>query len=268
MDFNQVVGRERTFQYFLPYRPVERQKVQVVLEAARLSSRAVNVAFSKGIIAYRDSLTPDERELLKTPMSGALFDTAPVYIFWYLDLQVQQRAVLDRKWPTVPSGALQDVGAIGPPHGWSHRYVEEVVLPEIFGGIAQRTGADRGGNPDAGLAMGIGMLAALDEGLAACLAPFDEEGAKKVLRAPDHWEPVSAMFLGYPAESWEAGGQDPRSSWERMFFEQSPDQPFARDAAVTDAMRQAGLIQSQGTPPWRDQEVRALSRMLEGLIRK
>jgi len=262
MEFNAAVGRQRSFQYFLPWRPVERQKVQVILEAGRLASRAVNTAFSKAVVAYRDSLTSEEREALKTPLSAALFDTAPVVIFWYYDMDARRVAVEERKWPTVASGALVDIGALGPPHGWSHRYVQQVVLPEVLmPGLD--AGPQRGGNPDAGLAMAQGLLAALDEGLAATLAPFDEAGAKRVLHVPDTWEPVSAMFVGYPAESWEAAGQEPRPAFESMFFEQRADEPFRRDAAVVERMRAAGLIQRPAPVPWREREVRAMARMLE-----
>jgi hypothetical protein len=260
MEFFEVIGRGRTFQYFLPWRPVERQKVQIILEAARLSSRAVNVAFCKAIVAYRDALSLDERKALTVPVSETLFDLAPVYIFWFLDMDVQRRAIEEKKWPTVPSGALQDVGAIGPPHGWSHRYVEEVILPEIFGGRARQP--QPGGNPDAGLAMTQGLLAAFDEGLAATLVPFDEKGARQVLRVPDTWEPVQAMLVGYPAESWVAGGSDPRLPFEKVFFEQSTDQPFTRSEAVLEGLRSAGL-DTEEPPPWRDQEVRALSRIVD-----
>lgn len=261
MEFKQVIGRQRTFQYFLPWRPVERDKVQVVLEAGRLASRAVNTAFSKAIVANRDSLTPSERERLKTPLSGTLFDTAPVYIFWYFDMDSRRVAVQERKWPTVASGALVEIGALGPPHGWSHRYVQNVVLPEVLmPGLD--AGPQRGGNADAGLAMAQGLLAAYDEGLAACLAPFDEAGARDILCTPDTWEPVMAMFLGYPAESWEAAGQEPRSPFEEMFFEQHAATPFARDAAVEKSLQASGLIQRSAPVPWRQQEVRALSRML------
>lgn len=218
MEFKQSVGRQRSFQYFLPWRPVERQKVQVVLEAGRLASRAVNTAFSKAVVTYRDSLTDAEREKLKTPLSATLFDTAPVCILWYHDMDARRVAVQERKWPTVASGALVDIGALGPPHGWSHRYVQNVVLPEVLmPGLD--AGPQRGGNADAGLAMAQGLLAAFDEGLAAQLAPFDEAGAKEVLLVPDTWEPVTAMFLGYPADSWEAAGQEPRPPFESMFFE-------------------------------------------------
>ncbi len=264
MEFKEVVGKRRNFQFFLPYRPVERQKVQLILEAARLSSRAVNVPFSKAIVAYRDALSPDERSLLKTPLSAELFDVAPVVILWYNDMDARRRAIQEKQWPTVASGALIELGALGPPHGWSHRYVDEVVLPEVLmPGL--EAGPQRGGNPDAGLAMAQGLLAAYEVGLAATLAPFDEMGARKVLLTPDTWEPVTAMFVGYPAESWQAGGVEPRKPFEETFFEQTPDKPFPRDPKVTERLREQGLIQSEQTPPWREQEVRALTRMIRGL---
>ena len=262
MEFKQAVGRYRSFQYFLPWRPVERSKVQVVLEAARLSSRAVNVAFGKAIVAYRDALSSAERDALKAPLSAALFDVAPVYIFWYFDMDARRKAIDEKKWPTVASGALVDVGAIGPPHGWSHRYVQEVVLPEVLmPGL--EAGIQRGGNPDAGLAMAQGLLAAYDEGLAACLGPFAEEGGRRVLCAPETWEPVAAMFLGYPGESWSAAGQEPRKPFDEVFFDQCLERPFRRDPGVVEQLRGEGLIQDEKPPPWRSREVAALSRMLK-----
>ena len=262
MEFKKAVGGVRTYQYFEPWHPVERGKVQTILEAGRLASRAVNTAFSKAIVAYRDSLSVEERELFKTPLSAALFDVAPVVIFWYYDMDARRQAVEEKKWPTVASGTLVGIGALGPPHGWSHRYVQQVVLPEVLT-PGLEAGPQRGGNPDAGVGMAQGLLAALDEGLAVCLAPFDEEGARKVLRPPETWEPVTAMFVGYPAESVEAAGQEPRPDFESMFFEQSPDQPFVRDDAVTARLREQGLIQRAAPVPWRRPEARALSRMLE-----
>ncbi len=110
--------------------------------------------------------------------------------------------------------------------------------------------------------MAQGLLAAVDEGLAACLAPFNEAGAKEVLRVPDTWEPVSAMFVGYPAESSEAAGQEPRPPFESMFFEQNASEPFVPDARVTEKVREAGMVQRAAPVPWREREVRALSRML------
>lgn len=43
MEFKEVVGRRRSIRYFLPWRPVERDKVQTILEAARLVSRMLGL---------------------------------------------------------------------------------------------------------------------------------------------------------------------------------------------------------------------------------
>src|SRR5690606_22117057 len=104
------------------------------------------------------------------------------------------------------SGALQDTGAIGPGHGWSRKYVEQVILPEVLT-PGLESGPQRGGNPDASLAMQQAYLAAVDEGLGACLVPFDEDAARRLFGVPEAWEPVLAMMLGYSVESPEAGGQ-------------------------------------------------------------
>jgi nitroreductase len=261
MEFMEAVGRHRTFQYFESWRPVERQKIQVVLEAGRLASRAVNTAFSKAIVAYRDELSPEERGLLKTPFSAALFDIAPAWVFWYHDMDARRVAVETKKWPTVASGTLVQIGALGPPHGWSHRYVQQVILPEVLT-PGLDAGPQRGGNADAGVAVAQGLLAAYDEGLAACLAPFNEEAARTLFRVPETWEPVTAMFLGYPAESFEAAGQEPRPPFESMFFEQSAAEPFVPDPALAAGFRAAKLIQREAPVPWRKSEVAALSRML------
>ncbi len=36
MEFKHVVGNRRSIRYYLPYRPVEKSKIQTILQAARL----------------------------------------------------------------------------------------------------------------------------------------------------------------------------------------------------------------------------------------
>lgn len=59
MEFKQVVGNRRTIRFFDPNRPVEEEKIQVMLEAANRASRAVNADFAKAIVCYRDELTDE-----------------------------------------------------------------------------------------------------------------------------------------------------------------------------------------------------------------
>lgn len=259
MEFRRVVGSMRQVRFFEAERAVEREKIQVVLQAARIASRAVNVPWAKAIVVYRDQLTADERDALKTPFATVEFDLAPVYMLWYHDMDARRTAIEGSRYPAVASGALQDIGAIGPAHGWSHRYVQEVILPEVLT-PGLESGPQRGGNADASLAMQQACLAAVDEGLGTCLLPFNEQAAREILGAPDAWEGIMALLLGYSVESPEAGGQPPRPAWESMFFDGSLERPFRRDPEVTAELERDGMIQDPGPFEWRRAEVRALSR--------
>ena len=268
MEFTQVLGRQRTFHYFASWRPVEREKIQAMLEAARRASRGMNCPFFKAIVVYRDQLTQEERDRLKTPWARAEFDLAPVYILWYHDTESLREHVDGLKPPTVPSGALQDAAVMAPLLGWSRRFLHEVILPELLmPGVRAAQNRDAGpptrsGNADAAMAMEQAVLCAFDEGLAATLVPFDEEGARAVLDAPATWEPVMAILVGYPAESWEAGGQAPRPAFREMFFEGSTERPWERDPEVVERPRADGLVQAEAPVAWRDAEMRGLDRML------
>ena len=260
MDFFRVSGSRRSVRYFDPDRAVERYKIETIGHATRLASRAMNVPWGKGVVVYRNSLTDEERNGLKTPFAGAEFDLAPVYLFWYSDLAAREDALQGVHYPTVPSGALQDTAVYGPPHGWSQRYVERVVVPQVLmPGLGNRV---RGGNADTAMALMQGYLAAVDEGLGACLVPFDEEGARRIVDVPQDIEPAAALLIGYAAESTEAGGQRPHGAWDESFFNGDTNTPYPRDAEVTARLEAEGLLQTPAPLPWRRDEVRALSRGL------
>ena len=260
MDYFRVLGSRRSVRYFDPDRPVERDKIETIGHATRLASRAMNVPWGKGVVVYREALSEEERNGLKTPFAEVEFDLAPVYLLWYSDLAAREDALQGVHYPTVPSGALQDVAVYGPPHGWSQRYVERVVVPQVLmPGLGNRV---RGGNADTGMALMQGYLAAVDEGLGACLVPFDEAGARRVVDVPEYFEPAAALLIGYAAESPEAGGQRPHGAWEECFFDADTNTPFPRDSKVTAKLEEAGLLQTAAPLPWRDDEVRALSRGL------
>ena len=260
MDYFRVLGSRRSVRYFDPDRPVERDKIETIGHATRLASRAMNVPWGKGVVVYREALSEEERNGLKTPFAGVEFDLAPVYLLWYSDLAAREDALQGVHYPTVPSGALQDTAVYGPPHGWSQRYVERVVVPQVLmPGLGNRV---RGGNADTGMALMQGYLVAVDEGLGACLVPFDEAGARRVVDVPEYFEPAAALLIGYPAESPEAGGQRPHGAWEECFFDADTNTPFPRDSQVTAKLEAAGLLQTAAPLAWRDDEVRALSRGL------
>lgn len=256
MEFKEVVGRRRSIRYFLPYRPVEREKIQAILEAARLASCAVNASWLRAIVVERDKLPAETLNMLKTPVSAVNLELAPVHIYFYADLGAVPRS----RGATLKE--LVDVGALNPSHGWSHKFVEEFVWPQILEPMTKSPLQHSvGAAADCGVAICQALLCAVDEGLGVCLSAFNPGIAKQAFAVPDDWLPIYVLLVGYPAESWEAGGQRPRPPFEELYFEGQYGRPFQRDEAVVEKLKEAKMIQAPAPLPWRKEEVRALARM-------
>lgn len=255
MEYKQVIGARRSIRYFQPYRPVEREKIQTILEAARICSQAVNSNWAKAIVVNRDELSEEDREALKTPTTTAQLDLAPVWIFWYGDPSA----------PTIGQRTLKelvDLGALNPSHGWSHAYVDNVVWTQVLTPIMDNQSALLAVTAvEAGIAICQALLMAVDLGLGTGINAFNSEKAKAVLNPPDHWVPLWVQLVGYAAESPEAGGQRPRAPFETLYFEGSYGNPFERDEKVVEELTAAGMLQPPAPVPWRMDEVRALARM-------
>lgn len=255
MEFKQVIGRRRSIRYYQPYRPVERQKVQVLLEAARLSSRAVNADFVQAVVVNRDDLSEEDRDSLKTPTTTAQLDLAPVWIFWLIDPTAPRIGQTSLK-------QLVDAGALAPSHGWSHAYVDNVVWPQVLQPILADAGtAALVAAVEAGLAINQAILAAVDEGLGTQLTALNATSAMRILGIPDHLVPIWIQLVGYSAEDPEAGGQRPRTPFERIYFEGRYGQPYERDEDVVAGLKADGMIMPEAPYPWRRHELRALARM-------
>jgi nitroreductase len=258
MELKEVIGRRRTIRYFQPWRPVERDKIQIMLEAARLASCAVNATFLKAVVVVRDDLDRATLDALKTPVSALNIELAPVHIYTYVDLGAYVGAQARLK-------KLVDVGALNATHGWSHKFVDEFVWPNILKPLAEAgesASVAAAAASDAGIAICQAMLAAVDEGLGVCLSAFQAPAIAKVVKPPKHWLPLWVLLVGYPAESWEAGGQRPRPPLEEQFFEGEFGKPFKADLRVTEQMKAAKMIQTPAPLPWRKEEIKALARML------
>ena len=253
MEFKKVVGDRRTIRYYDPSRPVEPEKVQVMLEAANRSSRAVNADFVKAVVCFRDELSEDVRQRLKTPTTTVQLDLAPVVIFWYGDL-------------TFASGAQQrlkelvDLGALPVTHGWSHAYVDDVAYAQVVEPMSKDQLASTWAvSVECGLAIAQAMLAGVDEGLGVGLHAFESTAAKEVLGIPDHWLPMWILLVGYPAEDPKGGGQRPRRSLADNFYEGRYGQPWQEIPEVTERLRREGMIQEPMDPERRLAEVRELA---------
>jgi nitroreductase len=253
VEFKKVIGDRRTIRFFDPNRPVEPEKIQIMLEAANLSSRAVNADFAKAIVCLRDELPADIVELLKTPTTTTQFDLAPVYIFWYGDTTFADGAQLRLK-------ELVDLGALPVTHGWSHTYVDEVAFAQVVAPMAQIETANIWAvSVETGLAISQAILAGVDEGLGVGLHAFNTEVAKKVLNVPDHWLPMWVLFVGYPAEDRLGGGARPRRPLSDSYYRGAYGTPWQDVPGVKEKLRAAGMIQDGMDADARHAEVRALA---------
>lgn len=253
MEFKQVVGDRRTIRFFEPNQPVEPEKIQVMLEAANRASRAVNADFIKAVVCYRDELTDDVREQLKTPTTTVQLDLAPVAIFWYGDLTFAEGAQERLK-------ELTDLGALPVTHGWSHAYVDEVAYAQVVEPLSKdATASVWAVSVECGLAIAQAMLAGVDEGLGVGLHAFNSEVAKKALDIPDTWLPMWMLLVGYPAEDRKAGGQRPRRPLSANFHRGRYGTPWEEIPEVTERLRKEGMIQEPMDPEARAREVRQLA---------
>ncbi len=256
MEFKRVVGTRRSVRWLKPWRPVEREKIQVMLEAANRASRSMNADYPRALVVNRDDIPEEVRETLYNPTTSVELDLAPTYIFWYIDMNYAQGAP-DRLKELVKQHALS------PSHGWSESYVDKFLWPQVLKPIAENPAILMFmGATEVGIAICNALNAAVDEGLGTCLHAFTApEKVKQAFNVPDSWFPVWLQLVGYPLEEPEAGGQRPRKSLSYMFFEGNCDTPWKEDEKVTEKLKEEGLIQTPGPFPYREQEVRMLSRM-------
>ena len=85
MEFKEVLGSRRSIRFFDSDKPVEREKIQKILEAMRIASCAVNAHWLRAVVVKRADIPQETMEALKTPVSGLVQELAPVHIYCYLD---------------------------------------------------------------------------------------------------------------------------------------------------------------------------------------
>jgi nitroreductase len=254
MEFKQVVGNRRTIRYFDPSKPVEPEKIQIMLEAANRASRSVNGDYARAVVCYRDELPESTLEQLKTPTTTVQLDLAPVAIFWYGSPDYADTGQQRLK-------ELVDVGALNATHGWSHAYVDDVAYAQVVKPFSQDPMLNLWMvSVECGLAICQALLAGVDEGLGVALSACNGAVAKEALKVPDDVIPMWMMLVGYPAEDPKAGGQRPRRPLSEQFYRGQWGTPFEEDPAVTERLRRDGMIQPAADGgPARQQEIRELA---------
>ncbi|MDP3938528.1 MAG: nitroreductase family protein [Deltaproteobacteria bacterium] len=253
MELKQVIGNRRSMRFLRNYAPVEREKIQKMLEAARLASHWGNVQALRAVVIERASAPEEVIKALPvgTAIAGFQFRSAPVVIVWYID------------WTALPKQGdrlheLVDAGAMGVNREKTHKYLDETLIP-FFDGAMDQIKVSGINELDAGQAIAQATLVAFDEGLGTCCLglPSDRK-LRRALKLPPDTKIVLLQTVGYPAEDARAGGQRPRIPFDEAFKLNTADNPFPRDPAVVEELRAAGMIQAAGRLPYRDAELRWL----------
>ena len=258
MELKEVFGRRRTIRFFLPFRPVERDKVQKMLEAARRASCVGNVNNSRAIVIWKDQASEELIKAITPPLGYQQMQTAPCFIVWYSDAAAYEI----NKWIEDLKG-LADTRRLGSNAEETKQLIERALRP-VFTPMWRQAAVSPLAFMDLGQAVAQATLVAYDEGLGTCLmsSPMMIDKVNKLLKLPETATLVCVMSVGYPAESWEAGGQTSKHPFCELFFEMEHGKPFDEDAGVIEELKREGMIQAPAPLPWRDAELKYLSHAL------
>ncbi len=256
MELKEAIGTRRTYRFLLPHRPVELEKIQKMLEAARLSSFWGNVQALRAVVVRREAASDELIDSMFAPIAGFQIKQAPVVIVWYLDY-----AALDEQAARLHE--LVDARAIGIDRDETHAFLDRAILP-FFEAAMPHIKQSGLTEIDCGQGIAQAMLVAVDEGLGtALLGSAKEEELRRNLGLPDSAKVLLLMCVGYPAESREAGGQRPRLPFGDLYHLDRFGQRFPRDDAVVDELHRARMLQDAAPLPWRQAELDYLQRALD-----
>jgi nitroreductase len=272
-SFYDVCGRRRSIRWFKTWKPVEREKIQRILEVVRVATSSPgNLQPWKAVVVEQAKISKEKRQrLLHADNMQAGHVGAPVWIYWFGDiLCARPEAFKDRLRQLIKAGAAPTA------HGWSEAMMEALIdrgenapeglpeLNEIAFGMPEEFSAQVAHAETVGAA-DIATLAAVNEGLGTCLcmiaSPSKASIVYEELKVPATWVPVWVQLVGYPVEDTEAGGQRPKLPFEEIYFEGDAVTPFRRDPEVVRDLEQVGLLQAPAPTPGRFEELKRLAQM-------
>lgn len=239
MELKEAIGLRRSVRYLDPTRPVERTKIQRMLEAARRSSHWGNVQALRCVVVERATAPESVLESLEAFIGNFQVKVAPVVIVWYLDAEAVDHQP-DRLREIVEARAM------GIDYDETKEKLEKVIIP-FFAGITEILKAPGMTEVDCGQGIAQATLVAFEEGLGTCLL-----GSKKLVELPSalglppQARVLALQTVGYPAEDVVASGQRPRLPFEELYFLNHFGEPFPRDETTVKELEEAKLIQPVG----------------------
>ena len=262
MELLEAIGSRRSIRFFKPWKEVEKWKIQVMLQAARLASCQGNCNSTEAIVIDKRTYPEDRFEQLIGCVSAfneIQMRTAPIVIAWLINMDAWYKELLKSFAVLFPARAVSAA------HGWTYKLLTEVTYPRLMSFPRDR--AEDMLRIEAGQAIAHALLAATDLGLGCCLlaAGRKPQELPKVLGVPENIVPVWLMAVGYAAEE---PGQRPRKRFDRLYHLNEYGTPLAEDSEVKEELKALGLFQPPAPLPGRDEEIKHICRMLgyeEGL---
>ncbi|MDP6981379.1 MAG: nitroreductase family protein [Myxococcota bacterium] len=254
MELRQVIGNRRSIRFLLPYKPVEPEKIQRMLEAARIASHWGNVQSLRAVVVFKDSASQETRDALLAPVAGFQIRLAPVVIVWYLET-----AAVDEQSDRLRQ--LLKAGALGFGEGKAEA-LEQQIIP-LFDSIREQLKEPGLNEIDCGQGIAQATLMAFEQGLGTCcLGTPHSEQIRENLGLPESCRVILLQTVGYPAESPEAGGQRPRQDFEKLFHMNRYGEAFPRSQEVVDELENDNMLQPQAPTEWREAELDYLKNAL------
>jgi nitroreductase len=272
-DFYRVCGLRRSVRWFKTWKPVERDKIQAILEVVRVATTCPgNLQPWKAVVVEQAKVAKEVRDrlLYADNLQGGHVQ-APVWIYWFGDVNCTIPDVfISRVKELIRAGALPSA------YGWSDELVEATMVhgeeaPEGFPGVHELIHgmpievSQQVAYAETVGACAIACLAAVNEGLGTALhmvaTPSKTNIVKEELKVPATWIPVWVQLVGYPAEDMEAGGQRPKLPFEEIYFEGTAETSFKRDTEVVSDLEQAGLLRPTAPAQDRFEELKRLAQM-------
>ncbi|MCP5042454.1 MAG: hypothetical protein GY944_15625 [bacterium] len=247
MELREVIGNRRSIRYLDPEKPVELDKIQRMLEAARIASHFGNNNSIQALVVHRETATEEQVASLHSPVGGFQMQLAPVVILWYIEGDAMDEASA-RLRELVQCGAL----GYGPD---KHEELEKTLVP-LFDRIGEALKGPGMPDMDCGQAVAQATLMAFEQGLGTCCqGSGDWEKVHAAFNFRESCRIVVAQTVGYPLENPDAGGQRPRLPFDKLFQLNSIDNPFPRAQEVVDDLTGDKLFQAAAPVAGREEQI-------------
>lgn len=190
MDFLELASRRQSTRKYDINRPVEPEKIERIIEAARLAPSACNAQPWHFVVVNEAELMDEAVDAISNPAEG---ETQPVHFV------IVDESELKNKVADAASARLLGMNHFTKQAPIHILLVEEKVnLSSGIGGVIKDK---HFAYVDIGIAASHICLAAEAEGLGSCiLGWFNESKIKKLLNIPDSKRVILDILIGYPAQ--------------------------------------------------------------------